>query len=104
MTDGVDELPIPPKNQKALEDGINRLFEDRDLAKRLGMEARKIADKANDQRIYEQWRDYIELLCDSRKHGGKVQTGQLINCASHGTGQNRGKVIWKLVRSFCGWM
>lgn len=69
MTNEVNGLLIPIKNQKALENGINRLIEDRELAERLGMEARKIADKANAQAIYEEWRDYIEALCDNKRHG-----------------------------------
>jgi glycosyltransferase involved in cell wall biosynthesis len=63
MTNEVDGLLIPIKNQKALEDGINRLIEDRDLAERLGTAARRIAQKANGQAVFEQWRDYIEELC-----------------------------------------
>lgn len=68
MTDEVDGLLIPIKNQKAVEDGINRLIEDPVLAERLGMEARKIADRANGDVVFEQWRDYIEELCS---HGRK---------------------------------
>ena len=71
MTHEKDGLLIPIKDQQALEDGINRLIEDRDLAERLGKEARKIAERANDQAIYEQWRDYIESLCDSRQIAGR---------------------------------
>jgi glycosyltransferase involved in cell wall biosynthesis len=63
MTNEVDGLLIPIKDQKALEDGINRLIEDRDLAKRLGCAARRIAQKANGQAVFEQWRDYMEELC-----------------------------------------
>lgn len=63
ITDGVDGLLIPIKNQKALEEGINRLIEDPALAKRLGTEARKIADRANGQAVFEQWRDYLEECC-----------------------------------------
>ena len=63
MTNEVDGLLIPIKDQKALEDGINRLIEDRPFAEKLGREARKIADKANGEAVYEQWRDYIEELC-----------------------------------------
>lgn len=63
MTNEVDGLLIPIKDQKALEDGINRLIEDRSFAEKLGREARKIADKANGEAVYEQWRDYIEELC-----------------------------------------
>lgn len=63
MTNEVDGLLIPIKDQKALEDGINRLIEDRSFAEKLGREARKIADKANGEAVYEQWRAYIEELC-----------------------------------------
>lgn len=63
MTNEVDGLLIPIKDQKAVENGINRLIEDSELAERLGTEARKIADKANGQAVFEQWKDYIEELC-----------------------------------------
>lgn len=63
MTDGVDGLLVPIKDQKAMEDGINRLIEDRELARRLGREARKIAERANGDAVYAQWRDYVEELC-----------------------------------------
>lgn len=63
MTNEVDGLLIPIKDQKAVENGINRLIEDPELAERLGTEARKIADKANGQAVFEQWKDYIEELC-----------------------------------------
>lgn len=65
MTNEVDGLLIPIKDEKALTDAINRLIEDPELAKRLGAEARKIADKANGQAVYEQWRDYIEELINN---------------------------------------
>lgn len=70
MKNEVDGLLIPIKNQKAMEDGINRLIEDPALAERLGREARKIALRANDEAIYGQWRDYIEEVCGAyrRKH------------------------------------
>lgn len=70
MTHETDGLLIPVKDQQALEDGINRLIEDKELAARLGKEARKIADRANGKAVFEQWRDYIEELCadyDGRK-------------------------------------
>jgi glycosyltransferase involved in cell wall biosynthesis len=63
MTNEVDGLLIPIKDQKALENGMNRLIEDRDLAERLGMAARRISEKANAQAVFEQWRDYVEELC-----------------------------------------
>lgn len=63
MTNEEDGLLIPIKDAKAMENGINRLIEDPALAGRLGRNARKIAERANDAAIYEQWRDYVEELC-----------------------------------------
>ncbi len=63
MTNEVDGLLVPIKDQKAMEEGINRLIEDRELAGRLGKNARKLADRANGQAIFGQWREYIEELC-----------------------------------------
>ncbi len=63
MTDEVNGLLVPIKDQKAMEEGINRLIEDRMLAERLGKEARKIAEIANGEAVFEQWREYIEQLC-----------------------------------------
>ncbi|MDD6811847.1 MAG: glycosyltransferase [Lachnospiraceae bacterium] len=68
MTNEVDGLLIPIKDQKALEDGINRLIENPELADRLGKKAREIANRANGEAIFEQWRDYIEELCQNAGH------------------------------------
>lgn len=68
MEDGVNGLLIPIKDQKALEDGINRLIEEPDLAERLGEQARKIAETANGKAIFCQWRDYIEEICRKTEH------------------------------------
>ncbi|MDE7417295.1 MAG: glycosyltransferase [Lachnospiraceae bacterium] len=69
MKDGVNGLLIPIKNQKALEDGINKLIEDPEYAGRLGREAKNIAQQANARAIFEQWQSYIEEIC-SAKHRG----------------------------------
>lgn len=67
MTHEVDGLLIPIKDEQALVDGINRLIENPELAKRLGSQARRIAERANSRTVFEQWRDYIEELCDKYK-------------------------------------
>lgn len=66
MTNEVDGLLISIQDEKALEDGINRLIENPGLAEKLGMEARKIAERANGEAVFEQWRDYIEELCGEK--------------------------------------
>lgn len=66
MQDGVNGLLIPIKDQKALEDGINKLIENPKYAEQLGDKAREIAKTANAKAIFEQWRDYIEEICDGK--------------------------------------
>ncbi|MCM1266985.1 MAG: glycosyltransferase [Bacteroidales bacterium] len=71
MTNEEDGLLIPIKDQKAMEDGIMRLIEDPALAEKLGRNARRIAERANDEAIFVQWRDYIEeLIAAYRKKRG----------------------------------
>lgn len=60
MTNEMDGLLIPVGDTKAMEDGINRLIEDRALAERFGRQARRIVDRVNVQAVYEQWRSFIE--------------------------------------------
>lgn len=62
ITDGVDGLLVPIKDAKAMEAGINRLIEDRELAERLGKNARRIREKTNGEAIIAQWRDYINEI------------------------------------------
>ena len=45
IEDGVNGLLVPIMDEKAMTDGILRLIEDRELAERLGREARKISER-----------------------------------------------------------
>lgn len=64
IRDGVNGLLVPIMNEEALADGMLRLIEDRQLAQRLGKEAAKIAEKANGDAVFAQWRDYLEeVVC-----------------------------------------
>jgi glycosyltransferase involved in cell wall biosynthesis len=63
IQNGVNGLLVPIKNPDALADGICRLIEDRDLAEKLGEEARKIKDRCGEDIIYRQWKEYLESVC-----------------------------------------
>lgn len=65
IQDGENGLLVPIKDAGAMAAGINRLIEDRELAERLGENARHIADIANTESICKQWEDYIEFLCSN---------------------------------------
>lgn len=67
MRDGVNGLLIPVKNQKALEEGINKLIENPGLAENLGENAAKISEIVNSKAIFQQWRDFIEEICSLHK-------------------------------------
>lgn len=59
---GENGLLVPIKNEDALTEKINLLIEDRELAERLGENARKISEIANGQAVFKKWRDYLESL------------------------------------------
>ncbi len=67
MTNEVNGLLVPIKDPEAMAAGICRLIEDRELAERLGENARKISEKANGKAIIDQWRDYIETVIEETK-------------------------------------
>lgn len=67
MTNEVDGLLIPVKDEDALANGINRLIEDRELAERLGDNARKIADRAGSEAVFRQWRDFLNQVIANHK-------------------------------------
>lgn len=55
-------LLVPIKDEKALAEGINYLIEHQEEAEELGREAKKIAQKANGEAVFEQWKTYIEEI------------------------------------------
>lgn len=67
IEDGVNGLLVPIMNEKAMTDGILRLIEDRELAERLGREARKISERANEDAVFEQWQTYLQECCKKNR-------------------------------------
>lgn len=63
MQNGYNGLLVPIMDEDRMAEGICYLIEHPDEAERMGRNARKVADIANGQAIYGQWRDYIEELC-----------------------------------------
>ncbi len=59
-------LLIPIKDEDALADAMIKLIEDRELALRLGHEARNISDIANAASVAEQWISYIQNILNKR--------------------------------------
>lgn len=64
MTDGIDGLLVPIKDKDAMAEGLLRLIEDKELAEKLGNNARKIVDKINGPAIISKWREYIDKVID----------------------------------------
>lgn len=59
IEDGRNGLLVPIMNKEALADGICRLIEDPEFAGKLGIEASKITERTNEERIYRQWHDFL---------------------------------------------
>ena len=55
-------LLIPVGDEKAMEEAVNRLIEDRDFAEGLGEEARKISNRVDGASVLAQWKEYIEKV------------------------------------------
>jgi len=62
-------LLIPVGDEKAMENGINRLIEDRKLADYLGENARKLCERINGASVLEQWKEYMEEVCRRTMNG-----------------------------------
>ena len=67
IEDGVNGLLVPIMDEKAMTDGILRLIEDRELAERLGREARKISERANEDAEFEQWQTHLQECCKKNR-------------------------------------
>ena len=64
---GKNGLLIPVGDEKALEESINRLIEDREYAEGLGREAKKLGEQINAQAILAKWKTYIETVIETDK-------------------------------------
>lgn len=62
MTDGVNGLLVPVKDEDAMAEGLCRLIEDKELAEKLGKEAAKIKDITCGEAVFVQWRDYLDKV------------------------------------------
>lgn len=57
-------LLIPIKDKEALVGALLRLIEDRPFAVELGRNARNIIDRANEEIIFQQWKEYLTEVSD----------------------------------------
>ncbi len=60
IRDGENGFLVPVGDADALADRICLLIEDKDMAKRFGIEAAKVYDIANSETIFEQWKEFLE--------------------------------------------
>ncbi len=60
ITNGENGLLIPVGNQEAMTEAVNRLIEDRELAERLGRNARKLSERIHGPAVLMQWKGYME--------------------------------------------
>jgi glycosyltransferase involved in cell wall biosynthesis len=68
----INGLLIEPGDESAMEEGINRLIEDREFAEKLGENARKIKEKINGKVVLAQWEEYMEAVILWKKNRGDI--------------------------------
>ncbi len=66
MSHGKNGLLVPIKNPQALAEGICYLIEHPEEAEKMAAEAGRIAEIANAQAVYVQWKQYLEKICRRR--------------------------------------
>lgn len=62
-----DGLLIPVNDENAMVENICRLIEDKDLAKKLGNNARTITERVNEEAIISTWKQYIDKVIANKK-------------------------------------
>ena len=67
---GVNGLLVPVNDPDAMAGAILRLIEDTAFAERLGEAARGIRERTDADRIFAQWKDYLETIVSERKRNG----------------------------------
>ena len=67
ITHEYNGLLIPVNDENAMAENICRLIEDKELAKCLGINARKISDRVNEEAVIEQWKQYIDKVIAKKK-------------------------------------
>jgi glycosyltransferase involved in cell wall biosynthesis len=73
ITDGVDGLLIPIKDEAALEQAMRRLLAEPEYAEALGKAARRISERCNIEIISQEWLDYIKevVACSHTRNTGR---------------------------------
>ncbi len=67
ITHEQDGLLIAVNDEEAMAENICRLIEDKELAKKLGDNARNIRERVNEEAIITQWKCYIDKVIASKK-------------------------------------
>jgi glycosyltransferase involved in cell wall biosynthesis len=63
ITPEVNGLLVPVGDEDAMATAINRLIENPEFAQILGQNAAKISEIASSEKIFEEWKDYINEIC-----------------------------------------
>lgn len=63
IEDGTDGLLVPVGDTQAMADAIDRLLGNEALAKRMGDAAKKSAKRFEPDKVFAQWKDFVEQTC-----------------------------------------
>ncbi len=67
IREGENGLLVPIKDPDALADGLCRLIEDKELAKKMGKEAAKISEIIGPEQVFDKWRNYLHKVTNEKE-------------------------------------
>lgn len=62
IENGKSGLLVPTKDKSALVEAIDKLIQDSDYAQKLGKQARCVKQKSHPDKVYQEWKKYVEEL------------------------------------------
>ncbi len=66
IQNGKNGIIVPMNDVNKLADAMKKIVKDKDLAKKLGEEALKIREECSDEKIADEWLNYINDICRSK--------------------------------------
>ena len=66
IQNGVNGILIPVNDEKSMQQSIELLIKNEDVASKIGNEAKKIKELLNSNKIVEQWEEYIEFIINRK--------------------------------------
>ncbi|MGN1181345.1 MAG: glycosyltransferase [Suilimivivens sp.] len=65
IEDGVSGILVPVRDEEKMAQAMEKLLADRELAESMGRNAARISDKISPEKVYEEWKTYVESIINN---------------------------------------